>query len=179
MTIDPALDCTRLSPSEAFDTTFEVESFALLATSEAASFAFEAVSAVVEAVLKSVLRNKNRRDCRRAARDAGAVGMVETPLTAGALGSEAFKKLRNSAPIESESFHGIVCADWRATLKERTDSSQEADSFFLPSTAACDWPSQSFFPPKSSSPTLLSLFCPRDVRGAHRSHSTKSVFEIV
>ena len=74
-TIFPALDCTRLRPSDALDAVLDAVSLALLATSEAVSFAFEAVSAVVEADL-NLLRRKRSRDCRSSVGGAGEGGIV-------------------------------------------------------------------------------------------------------
>ena len=71
----PALDCTRLRPSDAFDAVLDAVSLAFPATSEAVSFAFEAVSAVVEADL-NLLRRKRSRDCRSSVGGAAEGGIV-------------------------------------------------------------------------------------------------------
>lgn len=71
-TADDAELVTRLRPSLAFDVAED-------AVSDAASFAFEAVSAVVEAC-RRLFRRRRNRDCRATARDAGAADMIARAL---------------------------------------------------------------------------------------------------
>ena len=77
--IEEAELVTRLRPSLAFDVAEDAEACTLDAVSDAASFAFEAVSAAVEA-FRRLLRRKRSRLCRTTAREAGAADIFAEAL---------------------------------------------------------------------------------------------------
>ena len=77
--IEEAELVTRLSPSPAFEATWDTEACAFEAVSDAAPFALEAVSAVVEAC-RTLFRRRRSRLWRTTAREAEAADISAKAL---------------------------------------------------------------------------------------------------